>query len=312
MKQKILLSLGGNALGTKTRTLRDMSDDLAKAVADLVVEGYLPIICHGNGPQVGALQNAFGTKKHINNYEAISLADSVSMTQGYMGYQLQNALESEFHRRGLANQVVTLISRVQVDPEDPRFLRPTKPVGPFYTEEEAKELEKKGHTVKEDAGRGWREVVASPEPLRIYEKDSIRALLDRDFIVIAGGGGGVPVTETEDGIHAVNAVIDKDFVSAHLAEQVGCDRMVILTGVDYVYTGFLQNQPVKIETMNTKEAKAYAEQGEFAEGSMLPKMTAAIRFAESAPGRKTLITSVDKLREGLRGDIGTWIVSDLE
>lgn len=310
MDQKILISLGGNALGTKDRTLREMSDRLAEAVADLTEQGYRPLLCHGNGPQVGALQNAFGTKKHINRFEAIELADSVAMTQSYMGYQLQNALESEFRKRKLDTQVATVVTRVLVDPEDPAFLRPTKPVGPFYTEQEAKELEANGKTMREDAGRGYREVVASPEPLALLEADVIRLLSEDGVIVIAGGGGGIPVTQTNDGIAPVNAVIDKDFVSAHMADAAGCAMLVILTGVDYVYSGFLQGNPKKLETLTADEARRLGADGEFAEGSMLPKMKAAVRFAETGSDRKTLITSVEKLREGLRGEVGTWIVPD--
>ena len=310
MQQNIVISLGGNALGTKTQTLREMADQLAESIVDLTEEGYRPLLCHGNGPQVGALQNAFGTKKHINGLEAIELADSVAMTQSYMGYQLQNALETAFHRRGLPHAVSTVVTRVRVNPDDPRFLRPTKPVGPFYTEEEAALLQKQGKNMKEDAGRGWREVVASPEPVEILEMESIRLLARQDVVVIAGGGGGIPVWEEEGRIVSVNAVIDKDFVSALLAESAQCERLIILTGVDYVYRGFLRGEPEKITHMTVKEARKYMEDGEFAEGSMLPKRTAAIRFAASAPGRSTLITSVDKLREGLRGEIGTIIVSE--
>lgn len=307
MVQRILVSLGGNALGTHERSLREMADAVAAPIATLVQEGYELIFCHGNGPQVGALQNAFGTKKHINRFEAIYLADSVAMTQGYMGYQLQNAIETELRKRGNPTQVATLVTRTLVDKNDPMFQNPTKPVGPFYTAEEAKELEELGKVMREDAGRGYREVVPSPIPVQIIESDAIRALLEHKILVIAGGGGGIPVLDDDGRLASVDAVIDKDYVSAEIAIETDCDLLVILTGVESVYTGFNTEHQQKLTDVTPEDVRKYADCGEFAPGSMLPKISAAAQFVESKPRRRALITSLETLVEGLEGKTGTWI-----
>lgn len=310
MKRKILVSLGGNALGTKEITLRKMADGVCEPIVEWIKAGHSIILCHGNGPQVGALQNAFGNEKHINKLEAIELADSVSMTQGYMGYQLQNAMDTVLAKQGVDKTIATLVTRVIVDPKDPGFERPTKPVGPFFTKEEADEMIAAGKNFKEDAGRGYREVVASPIPVKIMELPAIQALLNNDILVIAGGGGGIPVTENAGEYKSVPAVIDKDHVSAKLAEETECDTMVILTGVDYICTGFGTEHQEELKFL-TKD-KAEEIMGEFAEGSMLPKVKAAIGFVGDNPNRRCLITSLQALAKDPSGQTGTWIMGSEE
>lgn len=312
MSNRILISLGGNALGTTSRSLREMADEVAVPIASLVQEGYKLALCHGNGPQVGALQNAFGTKKHINRFEALHLADSVAMTQSYMGYQLQNAIETQLRKRGDQTSVVTLVTRVLVDEKDPMFQNPTKPVGPFYTEEEARELEKMGKVMKEDAGRGYREVVASPKPVEILERDAIRDLLAAGKFVIAGGGGGIPVLEKNGRLQSIDAVIDKDYVSAEIGIETDCETLIILTGVEYACAGFRTEHPVPLRDLTPAQVAELAQQKEFAEGSMLPKIEAAARFVASKPGRRALITSLEKLTEGIQGKTGTWIRNEAD
>lgn len=310
MKRKILVSLGGNALGTKEITLRKMADEVCEPLVEWIKAGHSLVLCHGNGPQVGALQNAFGTKKHINQLESIELADSVAMTQGYMGYQLENAIDTIMKRENVEKSVATLVTRVIVDPNDPGFQNPTKPVGPFFTKEEAEDLEKAGKNMKEDAGRGYREVVASPIPLEIVETPAIQALLKDEIVVIAGGGGGIPIMR-EDGVYtSVPAVIDKDHVSAKLAEDTGCDTMVILTGVDYICKNFGTPEQEEIRFLTKETAEELM--GEFAEGSMLPKVKAAVQFVGTNKNRRCLITSLQALAKDPSGNTGTWIMGSKE
>ena len=310
MGKRILLSLGGNALGTSFEELIETVGVVAAPVANLIEDGYEIVICHGNGPQVGMLKTSmdFGTKE--SHVEMMPLSECVAMSQSYIGYHLQNAIQNQLRKKGIEKEVATVITRVVVDKNDPRFSRPTKPVGAFFTKEEAAEREKLGKIMVEDSGRGYREVVASPLPQSIMEKKSVEDLINAGNVVIAGGGGGIPVYETDGWIRAIDAVIDKDWVSVMLADDVNCDSLVILTGVEKVAIHFNKPDQRWLDQLTVSEALKYADEGEFPEGSMLPKIQAAVKFTQAKPGNKTLITSLDKLREGLAGETGTWIVND--
>lgn len=231
------------------------------------------------------------------------------MSQGYIGFHLQNALQNELRARGFSIPVVTLVTQVLVDQNDPAFQNPTKPVGAFYSSEEAERMRTKGFVMKEDAGRGYRRVVPSPEPREILELESIKLLLAAGHVVIAIGGGGIPVVEEDREISGISAVIDKDLSSAKLAEQVDADTLIILTAVEKVAINYGKPEEKWLDQLSIEEAEKYIEAGEFAEGSMLPKIKAGLAFTSSRPGRKTLITSLDKAIDGLKGKTGTWILS---
>ena len=310
MSKRILLSLGGNALGTTFDELIETVGIIAEPVAGLIEDGYEIVICHGNGPQVGMLKTSmdFGTKE--SKTDIMPLSECVAMSQSYIGYHLQNAIQNQLNKKGIKKEVVTVISRVLVDKNDERFNRPTKPVGAFFTKEEASAREKLGKVMVEDAGRGYREVVASPLPKAILEKKSVEDLINKGAVVIAGGGGGIPVYEENGWIRAIDAVIDKDWVSVMLANDVNCDSLVILTGVEKVAIHFNKPDQKWLDKLSVSEANEYIKDGEFPEGSMLPKIQAAIKFTTAKPDNKTLITSLDKLREGLANKTGTWLVND--
>ena len=311
MEKRIVIALGGNALGKNLPEQMKAVKITARAIVDLIEEGNEVVICHGNGPQVGMIQNAMAelTRSDPQKYTPCPLSVCVAMSQGYIGYDLQNAMREEMLDRGILKGAATVLTQVEVDPEDPAFLYPTKPIGPFMTEEEARAMkEKYGLNIMEDAGRGWRWVVASPEPKGIVEIDTIRSLVETDHVVVACGGGGIPVFRT-DGHHlkGAAAVIDKDFAAAVLAKQLDADLLIILTAVEKVAIHFGKPDQQDLDTLTAKEAEKYIEAGEFAPGSMLPKVKAALSFAESAPGRKTLITLLEKARDGINGRTGTVI-----
>ena len=311
MEKRIVIALGGNALGKNLPEQMKAVKITARAIVDLIEEGNEVVICHGNGPQVGMIQNAMAelTRSDPQKYTPCPLSVCVAMSQGYIGYDLQNAMREEMLDRGILKGAATVLTQVEVDPEDPAFLYPTKPIGPFMTEEEARAMkEKYGLNITEDAGRGWRWVVASPEPKGIVEIDTIRSLVETDHVVVACGGGGIPVFRT-DGHHlkGAAAVIDKDFAAAVLAKQLGADLLIILTAVEKVAIHFGKPDQQDLDTLTAKETEKYIEAGEFAPGSMLPKVKAALSFAESAPGRKTLITLLEKARDGINGRTGTVI-----
>lgn len=231
-----------------------------------------------------------------------------AMSQGYIGYHLQQSLENELHRRWMNKSVATIVTQIAVDPNDPAFENPSKPVGDFYTKEQADEIAKeKGYTFKEDAGRGYRQVVPSPLPMKIMELDSIKTLIDADNLVIAGGGGGVPVIITDKGLEGVPAVIDKDRSSALLADKIDADKLIILTAVDHVYVNYGKPDEKALKTLNVAEAQKYMKEGQFAAGSMLPKIEACLSFVEGHPEREALITSLDGLDDALAGKVGTVI-----
>ena len=311
MGKRIVIALGGNALGNNLPEQMIAVKQTSKAIADLIEEGHEVIIAHGNGPQVGMIQKAMAelTRSDPERYIPCPLSVCVAMSQGYIGYDLQNGLREELLDRGINKGVATVLTQVEVDPLDPAFQNPTKPIGAFMTKEEADKLvAERGYNVIEDAGRGYRRVVASPLPQSIVELDTIRALVDTDHVVVACGGGGIPVFKT-DGHHlkGAAAVIDKDFASCVLAQQVGADFLVILTAVEKVAVNFGKPDQKWLDTLTPDEARKYIGEGHFAPGSMLPKVEAAVRFAESGPGRSALITLLEKAADGIAGRTGTVI-----
>ncbi len=308
---KVVIALGGNALEEKglPPTSQSQMNVVAKTseyIADLSAEGYELAIVHGNGPQVGRILLATEAASHVT--PALPFDVCGAMSQGYIGYHIQQALRKSLEKRNRHLPVVTVITQMVVDEKDPAFTNPTKPIGPFYTEAEARALEKeKGYVMKEDAGRGWRRVVASPEPLEIVEIDTIKTLWD-STITVTCGGGGIPVVRNADGsLRGVAAVIDKDLAAERLAEGMEADILMILTEVEQVCLNFNQPNQKALGAITVEEAKQYVKEGHFAPGSMLPKMQAAIRFAESKPGRRAIITSLYKASDALSGRTGTVI-----
>ena len=308
MAKRIVIALGGNALGNNLAEQMIAVKHTAKAIADLVEEGYEIILSHGNGPQVGMINLAMG-EVHKSNPDTcvIPMSVCVAMSQGYIGYDLQNAVREELLNRGIQKSVVTLITQVEVDEKDPAFLHPTKPIGRFMTKEEADLLVKKGYNVMEDAGRGYRRVIASPKPIRIVEIETVKALADAGQVVIASGGGGIPVVAHGNHLSGVGAVIDKDFASCEMAKAVHADCLIILTAVEKVAVNFGKSNEKWLDTLSVAEAEKYIAENQFAPGSMLPKVEAATNFARSKEGRYTLITLLEKAKAGIRGETGTRI-----
>ena len=312
MAKRIVLALGGNALGSNLPEQMIAVKKTASAIADLIQEGDKLVIVHGNGPQVGMIQNAMTelVRSDPEKYIPCPLSVCVAMSQGYIGYDLQNALREELLDRGINQGVATVLTQVEVNPQDPAFAHPTKPIGSFMTEEEAMRLVKeRDYEVMEDAGRGWRRVVASPDPVSIVEIDTIRSLVETNHTVVACGGGGIPVFRTE-GHHlkGAAAVIDKDFAAERLAEQLDADCLIILTAVEKVAVNFNKPDEKWLDELSVEQAQAYIEERQFAPGSMLPKVQAALRFVNSAPGREALITLLEKARDGIEGKTGTRFV----
>ena len=310
-KQRIVIALGGNALGNTHPEQMIAVKITAKAIVDLIEEGCEVVVVHGNGPQVGMINNAMAALSRENpNQPNTPLSVCVAMSQAYIGYDLQNALREELLNRNIDNiPVVTMITQMRVDENDPAFQNPSKPIGHFMTEEQAKIAEEKyGYIMKEDAGRGWRRVVASPKPAQIIEMGAIRSLVDEGQVVIACGGGGIPVTLKGNHLKGASAVIDKDFASCLLAEELDADYLIILTAVEKVAINFGKPDEKWLDTITTQEAEKYIEEGHFAPGSMLPKVQAAVKFAQSKPGRKALITLLEKAKDGIQGKTGTKII----
>ncbi len=310
-KKKIVIALGGNALGKDIEEQKEAVANTAKVIVDLAEQGMDIIVTHGNGPQVGMIQNAMDNLIVMEqNYKQVPLPTSVAMSQGYIGIDLQNAIKYELLSRNIDGKVSTILSQVEVDKDDPAFENPTKPIGRFLTKEEAEEHEKSGIRCMEDAGRGYRIVVASPMPKRIRELETIKTLVGAGHIVITCGGGGIPVVSDEEGrLVGVNAVIDKDNASSLLASQLGADHLIILTAVEKVAINWGKENQEWLSDLTVEQAKGYIEEEQFAKGSMLPKVEAAIRFAESGEGRHALITLLDKAAAGIAGETGTVIHS---
>ena len=311
MSKRIVIALGGNALGSNLEEQMKAVKNTAVAIADLIEEGNEIVIAHGNGPQVGMIQNAMTELRRSNpeKYVQSPLSVCVAMSQGYIGYDLQNALREELLDRGIQKDCATMLTQVEVSPDDPAFKNPTKPIGSFMTKEEADELvREKGYKVIEDSGRGYRRVVASPKPVSIVEIDTIKALVESNHVVIACGGGGIPVFKTE-GHHlkGAAAVIDKDFAAEKLAEQLNADCLIILTAVEKVAIHFGTPEQETLSELTPELAQKYIEAGEFPAGSMLPKVQAAVAFAQSGEGRTSLITLLEKAKDGIAGKTGTLI-----
>ena len=307
-KKKVVIALGGNALGKDVEEQKEAVAKTAKVIVDLAQQGLDIIVTHGNGPQVGMIQNAMDNLVVMHeNYKQVPLPTSVAMSQGYIGIDLQNAIKYELYSRNIDGKVSTILSQVEVDKNDPAFENPTKPIGRFLTKEEAEENEANGVRCMEDAGRGYRVVVASPMPQRIRELETIKTLVNAGHIVITCGGGGIPVISENGKLVGVNAVIDKDNASSLLAAQLGADYLVILTAVEKVAINFGKENQEWLSDLTVEQAKEYIAEEQFAKGSMLPKIEAAIRFAESGEGRRALITLLDKAAEGIAGKTGTVI-----
>lgn len=313
MGKRIVVALGGNALGNNLPEQMAAVKETARAIADLIEGGNEVVVAHGNGPQVGMIQAAMTelTRSNPEKYIPCPLSVCVAMSQGYIGYDLQNALREELLDRGIQKGVTTVLTQVEVDPQDPAFQHPTKPIGAFMSQEEAQRMvRERGYDVMEDAGRGWRRVVASPKPVSVVELDTIQALVDSDHVVIACGGGGIPVFATQ-GHHlkGAAAVIDKDFASEKLAELLDADYLIILTAVEKAAIHFGTPQQQWLDTITVDQARQYCREGHFAPGSMLPKVQAAMAFAASKPGRRALITLLEKARDGIEGRTGTVITN---
>ena len=307
--KRIVLALGGNALGENLPEQMKAVKRTVKTIADLLEEGHQMVITHGNGPQVGMINMAMTTlSREDPSHPMAPLSVCTAMSQGYIGYDLQNALREELMDRGIDKGVATVLTQVEVDPADPAFQHPTKPIGAFMTREEADKLvAERGYDVVEDAGRGWRRVVASPRPRQVVELDTIRTLADAGQIVIACGGGGIPVLPDGNHLRGAGAVVDKDFTAELLAEELGADCLMILTAVEKVAVHFGKPNQRWLTHMTVPVAEKYIAEGQFAPGSMLPKVEAAVAFAKSSSGRQTLITQLEKALDGMRGQTGTII-----
>lgn len=308
MGKKIVIALGGNALGNTASEQLTLVEETAKSIVDLIEAGNKVIIAHGNGPQVGMINLGLN-----HSYEEgvikgeVPFPECGAMSQGYIGYHLQNSIGNEITKRGLKKEVATIITQVLVDEKDEAFLKPTKPIGSFYDKETADKIAKeKGYTFVEDSGRGYRQVVPSPKPIDVIEKNIVNELVDKDYVVITVGGGGVPVIKKNEKIMGVPAVIDKDFASAKLAELVKADMLVILTAVDRVKINFGKPDEKNIDIMTIDEANKYIGENQFAPGSMLPKVKACISFAEK--GGEAIIADLKNAKEALNGKSGTKII----
>ncbi len=307
----VVIALGGNALGNTPAEQLELVKNTAKNIVDMVGEGVNVVVSHGNGPQVGMINNAFAfAAANDGKTPEMPFPEAGAMSQGYIGYQLSQAILNELRRRGIMRSTANVITQTVVYPDDPAFENPTKPVGAFMTEEEARaKAAETGWTFKEDAGRGWRQVVASPKPQRIVEFDAVKDLMDAGYIVVSTGGGGVPVFQKDDGYVGVPAVIDKDRSSAKLAADFKADMLVILTAVEKVCVNYGKPDQEEISAMTVAEAREYIAQGQFAPGSMLPKVEACIEYVEAYPAGKALITSLECAAAGLEGKTGTIITA---
>ncbi|MDU2670995.1 MAG: carbamate kinase [Clostridium sp.] len=305
---KVVIALGGNALGNNLEEQMVAVRSTAKAIIDLIEDGNEVIVSHGNGPQVGMINLAMTELgKNYPNYSLCPMSVCVAMSQGYIGYDLQNALREELLERGINKSVSTIITQVEVDKNDAAFTNPTKPIGGFMTKEEADLMVQKGENVIEDAGRGYRRVVASPKPKSIVEIETIKTLADAGHVVVACGGGGIPVIKNDGKLKGVDAVIDKDFASCELAKELDADCLIILTAVEKAAINYGKENERWLDDVTVEEMKKYVDEGHFAPGSMKPKVEAAIDFAESKEGRVSLITLLEKAKDGIAGKTGTRI-----
>ena len=301
---KYVVSLGGNALGNNPSEQKQALIKVAKAITGLIMDGNEVAIVHGNGPQVGMINLAFETSKETPN---MPFPECGAMSEGYIGYHIQNALYNSFKLNNINKTVATIITQVQVDPNDPLFLFPSKPIGSFYTKEQAELINKeKGYIMKEDAGRGYRRVVPSPLPIDIIEKESIKALLDNGQVVICAGGGGIPVINKDNKLEGVAAVIDKDYASAKLAELIDADYLVILTAVNNVHLNHGKENEVVLKDVKKGDMAKYLEEGHFAKGSMYPKVQAVLNFLKDN-NKVAVIASLDNAKDAFKLKAGTII-----
>lgn len=309
----VVIALGGNALGNTPQEQLELVQNTAKHIVDMIQDGTNVVVSHGNGPQVGMINNAFAyAAANDDKTPDMPFPEAGAMSQGYIGYHLQQGIGREMHKRYKRWHAATVVTQIECDPDDPAFKNPTKPIGPFYTEEQAKEFmaEDPSKVFVEDSGRGWRRVVASPDPKKIVEADSILNLLDNEFIVIACGGGGIPVVrdyENKGCYKGIPAVIDKDLGGELLAEDCDADVLFLLTAVEHVAINFGKPNQEELEDLTADEAERLADEGQFGKGSMEPKVRAAIKFARSRKGRTCIIGALDKAAETMAGLSGTRI-----
>ncbi len=309
MGKRLVIALGGNALGNTPEEQLELVKNTASTIVDLVEEGYDVVVGHGNGPQVGMVNLAMEfSANNGGKTPLMPFPECGSMTQGYIGYHLQQAIQNELAKRKIQRNCAAIVTQVVVDENDEAFQKPTKPVGSFYSKEEAERIaSEKGYTFVEDAGRGYRRVVPSPLPVRIVELPMVEQLVENHNIVITVGGGGIPVTESEEGYKGVAAVIDKDRASSLLALDLKADMLVILTAVEKVSLNYRKENQIDLDSLTIEEAKKYIEEGHFAPGSMLPKVQSCISYVENSNGT-ALITSLQKAKEAIQGKTGTLIV----
>ena len=299
---KYVVSLGGNALGNNPQEQKQALVKVADAITGLIMDNNEVAIVHGNGPQVGMINLAFETSKETPN---MPFPECGAMSEGYIGYHIQNALYNSFKQNNINKTVSTVITQVLVDPEDPLFLHPSKPIGSFYNKEQAEIISKeKGYIMKEDAGRGYRRVVASPLPIDIIEKESIKTLLDNGQVVVCAGGGGIPVIKQDNKLEGVAAVIDKDYASAKLAELIDADYLVILTAVDNVHLNHGKENEVVLKDVKKGDMAKYLEEGHFAKGSMYPKVQAVLNFLKDN-NKTAVIASLDNAKDAFKLKAGT-------
>ena len=305
MAKRIVIALGGNALGNTPYEQLQLVTETAKPIVDLIAQGNEVVIAHGNGPQVGMINLGMSTAAEAKAIKSdMPFPECGAMSQGYIGYHLQNAIGNELASRGMTKEVATVVTQVLVDENDPAFQNPTKPVGAFYDKETAERIAaERGYTMVEDAGRGYRQVVPSPKPIDVIEKNTVNALINEGCVVITVGGGGIPVIRKDGKLYGTPAVIDKDFASAKLAELVKADALVILTAVDRVCINWGKPNQESLSEMTVAEAEKYCEEGHFAPGSMLPKVKAAISFAKA--GGQAIIASLENAGAAVKGESGT-------
>ena len=308
MKKRVVVALGHRALGTTLPEQKEAVKHTSKVIADLIEQGYQVAITHSNAPQVGMIHtamNEFG-KAH-QDYTAAPMSVCSAMSQGYIGYDLQNSIREELLDRGIYRTVSTILTQVIVDPYDDAFYRPTKVLGRYMNAEEANEERKKGNYVVEEPGKGFRRIVSAPNPVSIVEIDAIKALLDADQIVVACGGGGIPVLQQDNHLKGASAVIEKDRAAGRMAEEIDADELIILTSVEKVKINMGRPEEAELGKISVEEARTFMEEGHFGEYNMLPKFSASLSFIEKREGRRALITSFDKLSEALKGKTGTII-----
>ncbi len=309
MGKRLVIALGGNALGNTPKEQLELVKKTASTIVDLIEEGYDVVVGHGNGPQVGMVNLAFeNSHNKVGGTPEMPFPECGAMTQGYIGYHLQQSIGRELKKRGLNRSVATVVTQVEVDRNDSAFQNPTKPIGSFYSKEEADRIvEETGYTFIEDAGRGYTRLVPSPKPVSIVELDTVEKLVSQGCIVITVGGGGIPVVKSDDWYEGVAAVIDKDRASAKLALDLHADMLVILTAVDKVSLNFNKPDQMDLSELSLAEARQYMEEGHFAKGSMLPKIESCIEYVENTKNGQALITSLEKAKEALQGKTGTII-----